>query len=99
MKTVLSSFALVLLFGLTSYADDAPTFVKVGSTYVLTGATGVSLPGRVTITAAGGAGWFRVTTPIDAGPNAHPVIGLGDRWINFSQVAEVREVIGKNGPK
>ena len=84
---------------LTASADGGPTFVKVGSTYALTANSGASVPHLVTITAAGGNGWFQVTTPGDTGPNAHPVAGFGARWINFNQVVEVRETTAVKGPK
>lgn len=99
MKTVLFAVMLVMMSCFSSYADEGPAFIKVGGTYVLAANSGVPVPHLVTIVAAGGGGWFRVTTPNDTGPNAHPVFGLGDRWINFNQVVEVRETISKKGPK
>jgi hypothetical protein len=98
MKTILLVFLTTTLFSASTYAD-APTFVKVGSTYSLTANSGAAIPHLVTITAVGGGGWFRVSTPNDSGPNAHPVAGLGDRWINFSQIVEVRETAVKNPPE
>jgi hypothetical protein len=98
MKTVLSAVMLVMMSCFSSYADEGPAFIKVGGTYALAANSGVPVPRVVTIVAAGGGGWFRVTTP-DDGPNAHPVFGLGDRWVNFNQIAEVRETTGKKGPK
>jgi hypothetical protein len=90
---------LITLPFLNSYADGGPTFLKVGSTYSLTADSGAAVPHLVTITAAAGNGWFQVTTPGDTGPNAHPVAGLGQRWINFNQVVEVRETTAVKGPK
>jgi hypothetical protein len=99
MKTILAALLATTLFSLSTYADDGPTFVKVGSTYVLTANSGVTLPHLVTIAATGGGGWYRVTTPSDNDPNGHSSAGLGDRWINFNQLVEVREAIAKKGPK
>jgi hypothetical protein len=98
MKRTLALCLITLPF-LNSYADDGPTFVKVGGTYALTAGSGAAVPHIVTIAAAGGNGWFQVTTPGDTGPNAHPVAGLGQRWINFNQIVEVRETTAVKGPK
>lgn len=99
MKTVTFAVFLIIASCFSSHAADGPAFVKVGSTYALTATSGVSVPRLVTIAASGGGGWFRVTTPGDTGPNAHPVAGLGERWINFNQLVEVREAIPNKGPK
>jgi hypothetical protein len=99
MKTTFFAICFILLLCLSTYAGEGPTFVKIGSTYALTANTGVGVPHIVTITGSGGNGWFQVTTPGDTGPNAHPVTGLGQRWINFSQLVEVRETTPVKGPK
>jgi hypothetical protein len=99
MKTTLLLLLSTILFCFSSYADDAPTFIKIGSTYVLTGAPGASIPRVVTIAATGGGNWFRVTTPKDNSPGPQKMDDLGDRWINFNQVIEAREAILKKGPK
>jgi hypothetical protein len=102
MKSTLLALIASTLFCFGSYAEDAPTFLKVGTTYVLTAAPGVTLPHAVTIAAAGGGGWFRVTTPKEAappGPGPQHYEDLGERWINFSQVIMVREALPKKGPK
>ena len=99
MKLTLFCSLLIALGLSRSYADEGPTFVKVGGTYALTATAGVTLPRLITISASGGGGWFRVTTPGETGPNAHPVAGLGDRWINFNQLVEIRETVPMKGPK
>jgi hypothetical protein len=98
MKLILF-LCLVTLPCLSTHADGGPTFVKIGGTYALTANSGVPVPHIVTIAAAGGNGWFQVNTPGDTGPNAHPVAGLGQRWINFNQLVEIRETTAVKGPK
>jgi hypothetical protein len=99
MKTAFFAICLTILLLLSSYAEEGPSFVKIGSTYALTANSGVPVPPLVTVAGSGGGGWFRVTTPGDTGPNAHHSAGLGDRWINFNQLAEIRETTAKNAPK
>ncbi|MEY2565287.1 MAG: hypothetical protein QOH88_3480 [Verrucomicrobiota bacterium] len=102
MKTALLALIASTLLCISSYADEGPTFLKVGSTYALTAAPGITLPHLVTIAAVGGGGWFRVTTPKEnapPGPGPQHMEDLGDRWINFNQVIMVREAVPHKGPK
>ena len=85
------------LFCSPSYAEDTPTFIKVGGTYALTAVPGVLVPHVVIIAASGGGGWFRVTTPKETGPGPHRAEDPSDVWINFNQVAVVRESSAKTG--
>ena len=60
---------------------------------------GVAVSRVVTIAAAGGGGWFRVTTPKDTATGQQRAEDMGDKWINFNQLIEVREALVKKGGK
>jgi hypothetical protein len=97
MKITFLVLLTTTLFCFSSYADDAPTFIKVGGTYALTAAPGIVVPHIVIIAASGGGGWFRVTTPKETGPGPHRAEDPSDVWINFNHVAIVREPSAKTG--
>ena len=92
MKTTLLILIAATLFSFSSYADDGPGFVKVGGTYMITGAAGVALPQIVIVAANGGGGWYRVTLPKETNPDAHHSYELNaDMWINFNQLTVIRD--------
>ena len=100
MKTTILTLIASAVVALSCYAQDAPNFVKVGGTYVLTAAPGVTVPHLVTIAASGGGGWFRITEPKDSAPATGPKRSedMGDTWINFHQLIMIREALPKKGP-
>ena len=85
---------VLLLPPRSSVAAEEPRtlpFLKVGSTYRLTG--GEPLPTTVKILDAAGGAWFRVEYRV--GPNSFPVpqpgVTTATMWVNFNTVAGVSE--------